>query len=126
MHARSDQHARHAAPRTSQYLFPGLALGAWLARGNVVSDGMIMAAAEALAERLAPEEVAAGRIYPALANIREISVQVASAVLQQALREGAVSSRAAARAAAAGDSTCDGFVRRHMYMPEYRSLVPRF
>jgi malic enzyme len=87
---------------------------------------MIMAAAEALAERLAPDEVAAGRIYPALANIREISVQIASAVLKQALCEGAVSSRAAARAAAADDAVCDSYVRRHMYMPEYRSLVPRF
>ena len=126
MHARSDQHARHAAARPSQYLFPGLALGAWLARGNVVSDGMIMAAAEALVERLTPEEVAAGRIYPSLAHIRETSVKIASATLQQALSEGVVSSRGAAHAAAAGDAECEGFVRRHMHVPEYTSLVPRF
>jgi malate dehydrogenase (decarboxylating) len=123
-----ESHGVHCAASQSNnmHLFPGLALGAWLARGNVVSDGMIMAAAEALVDRLTPEEVAAGRIYPSLAHIRETSVKIASATLKQALSEGAVSSRGAAHAAAAGGAECEGFVRRHMFSAEYTSLVPRF
>ncbi|CAN0077758.1 unnamed protein product, partial [Hapterophycus canaliculatus] len=50
---------------------------------------MIMAASEALADANTPEDLAEGRIYPGLSDVRSISVsRVAAAVMRQAHAEG--------------------------------------
>lgn len=41
----------------NMYIFPGLALGAHLLQSGTISDNMIMAAAEAVAQSITPEEV---------------------------------------------------------------------
>ena len=40
-----------------------------------VTDGMIMAASEALAASNSPEDLAKGRIYPGLSDVRSISAR---------------------------------------------------
>lgn len=106
-----------------RYIFPGLALGAHLAQGNVVSDHMIMAASEALAGLIEPEELAQGQVYPNMQAIRAISLRVAVEVLKAAAEEGRLANAAALRALGFGDAALEDFVRRQMYVPEYTSLV---
>nr|AIT70127.1 malic enzyme [Sargassum muticum] len=73
------------------YVFPGLALGAKLCQATLVTDGMIMAASEALASCNHPEDLVKGRIYPGLSDVRSISARVAAAVMRQAHSEGIAS-----------------------------------
>ncbi|MEJ2516222.1 MAG: NAD-dependent malic enzyme [Gammaproteobacteria bacterium] len=70
------------------FIFPGLGLGALLSRASVVTDGMIAAAANALAEAIRAESLEEGRLYPRVSRLRECSGRVAVAVMQAASEEG--------------------------------------
>lgn len=72
----------------NMYIFPGLGFGAVIADATRVTDGMISAAARALARCVTEEEIAAGRVYPKLDRIRSISATVAAAVVERAFEEG--------------------------------------
>jgi malate dehydrogenase (oxaloacetate-decarboxylating) len=76
------------AQTNNSYIFPGLALGILSARTKRVSDGMMMAAAEALA-RLSPTRTDPdGALLPPLDSLRKVSMSVAVAVGRQAAIEG--------------------------------------
>ena len=45
------------------YIFPGLGLGGTLCQAAVMTDEMILTAAEALAECLTPEEAMDGQVF---------------------------------------------------------------
>lgn len=45
-------------------------MGAWLARANAVTDEMVMAAAEALADCTTDDELSMGMVYPNMHRIR--------------------------------------------------------
>nr|AIT70139.1 malic enzyme [Scytosiphon dotyi] len=122
------------------YVFPGLALGAKLCQSKLVTDGMIMAASEALANANTPEDLAEGRIYPGLSDVRSISVRVAAAVMRQAHAEGMATRENAILAIerdvnAFGDdhdeneseASLERYVMNMMYFPVYTPLayVPR-
>jgi len=90
--------APYTIPETSQvrvpgqgnnmYIFPGLGLGAILVRAKHVSDSMIYASSMALANSLTAEELHNGDLYPKLTRIRDVSIDVAAAVMRQAIDEG--------------------------------------
>ncbi|KAI8093800.1 uncharacterized protein BX664DRAFT_260994 [Halteromyces radiatus] len=71
----------------NMYIFPGLGLGAVLAKPSYISDRMIFAASKALADSLTPDEINAGYLYPSLPRIRQVSAIVATAVCQEAIDE---------------------------------------
>lgn len=48
------------------FIFPGVGLGALLAKTRVITDGMFYAAATALAAKLTPEQLAEGKVYPGI------------------------------------------------------------
>lgn len=76
------------AQTNNSYVFPGLALGISSTRAKRVSDGMIKAAARALAELSPVRKDKEGALLPPLENIRFISKLIAQAVGGQAINEG--------------------------------------
>lgn len=74
------------------FIFPGLGLGSLLARAERVTDAMIGAAAESLADQVSDEELGAGMVYPAIGRLREVSRHVAAAVMRQAAADGVADS----------------------------------
>ncbi|MGL5742161.1 MAG: NAD-dependent malic enzyme [Legionella sp.] len=72
----------------NSYIFPGLALGIISSQATRVSDGMIKAAALALAECSPAKKDKTANLLPPLASLRAISLEVAKAVGKQAIKEG--------------------------------------
>ena len=69
------------------YVFPGLGLGAILARATKVTDRMVEAASLALADSLTKEERDLELVYPRIERIREISADIAARVVRMAQKE---------------------------------------
>jgi malate dehydrogenase (oxaloacetate-decarboxylating) len=70
------------------FIFPGLGFGAVLADAREITDGMVLAAAYALAEYTGEKHLAHGLIYPPVDELQEVSIRVATRVLATALEEG--------------------------------------
>ncbi|KAI0848652.1 hypothetical protein F5Y00DRAFT_238039 [Daldinia vernicosa] len=70
------------------YVFPGLGLGAILAKASKITDEMVYISASSLSESLNAEEVHKGLIYPHIERVRDASVVVAREVMKAARREG--------------------------------------
>ncbi|PPQ81937.1 hypothetical protein CVT25_013785 [Psilocybe cyanescens] len=68
----------------NMYIFPGLGLGAILARVSEVTDSMVEASSLGLANSLTDEERAMGLLYPRIERIREISTFIAKEVIRAA------------------------------------------
>ena len=56
-----------------------------------ISDSVFLSAAEGLADMVTEDDLAVGRLYPPLDNIREISVQIAKKVAEEAYQTGTAS-----------------------------------
>ena len=71
-------------------LYPGLGLGAIVSGASRVTDGMLLAAAEAVASQVDPSTLGAA-ILPPVENLRASSATVAVAVAKQAVADGVAS-----------------------------------
>jgi len=71
----------------NMYIFPGVGLGAILCHSGQVINSMFYTAAKVLSEQVTFEELEAGKLYPDLKTIREISAQIAVAVCEVAFEE---------------------------------------
>lgn len=63
-------------------IFPGLGLGVLATRSTRVTDEMYFAAAQALAAQVTSEDLAAGRVFPPAARMRQVASAVATAVAE--------------------------------------------
>ncbi len=97
------------------YIFPGVGLGALVCDAREITDGMFLAAAETLANLVEPADLALGRVYPALTKIREVSLQIATAVATAAFDAGL------ARAKLPDDLRAD--IHARMFEPAYRDYA---
>merc|ERR1711915_613072 len=73
------------------YIFPGASLGVIAAGIHHISDSVFLSAAEAVADMVTEEDLSVARLYPPLANIREISVKIATKVAEEAYEAGTAS-----------------------------------
>ena len=72
----------------NSFVFPGLALGILVSRANRVTDGMMMAAAKALAAQSPTLTDTTAPLLPRVADARLVGMAVAGAVARQAIAEG--------------------------------------
>ncbi|XP_066469821.1 NAD-dependent malic enzyme, mitochondrial [Tiliqua scincoides] len=78
----SDGRTFKAGQGNNAYIFPGVALAVVLSSVRHISDKVFLEAAKALTEQLSEEELARGQLYPALSNIREVSINIAVKVME--------------------------------------------
>jgi len=70
------------------FIFPGVGLGAIVSRASRVTDGMFLAAAQALAGCLRDELLELVSVYPSIEEMRSASAVVALAVAERAVVDG--------------------------------------
>lgn len=70
------------------YIFPGIALAVMAAQAPVIPDKTFIVAAKALSEQVRDRELEAGLVYPKIARIREVTLHVASTVMNYFYSEG--------------------------------------
>ncbi|MCX5797395.1 MAG: NAD-dependent malic enzyme [Elusimicrobia bacterium] len=70
------------------YVFPGVGLGVAVCEAKRVTDEMFFASAKVLAEMTSSQDLAKGRLFPALSHIREISARIAAATAEVAYARG--------------------------------------
>jgi len=74
------------AQANNALIFPGLGLGVTVSRARRVSDGMLAAAADALA-RLSDATAPGAAVLPPVTRLRDVSAAVAEAVARAAVAE---------------------------------------
>jgi malate dehydrogenase (oxaloacetate-decarboxylating)(NADP+) len=72
----------------NSYIFPGLGLGVLASGATRVSDKMLFAAAQALAEQTSSDDLERGRLFPPASSMREVAAAVARAVAEVAYSQG--------------------------------------
>jgi malate dehydrogenase (oxaloacetate-decarboxylating)(NADP+) len=97
------------------YIFPGVGLGALACEAVQITDRMFLNAARTLAAQVTEEDLALGRIFPALSRIRDVSLQIAVAVAEEAHRAGL------ARRPRPADLEAD--IRARIFEPVYRNYA---
>jgi len=70
------------------FVFPGVGLGAVVSRARQITGGMFLAASEALAAAVTAERLASGGLFPSIADMRDVSIKVALAVMDAAVSDG--------------------------------------
>ncbi|TYK17460.1 NAD-dependent malic enzyme 62 kDa isoform [Cucumis melo var. makuwa] len=119
-------HIGHCNQGNNMYLFPGIGLGTLLSGSPIVSDGMLQAAAECLAAYMTEDEVHEGIIYPSISSIRDITKEIAAAVIMEAIEEDLVEGYRGIDARELRKFSKEEileFVKNNMWSPEYPTLV---
>ncbi|XP_072959588.1 NAD-dependent malic enzyme, mitochondrial [Typha angustifolia] len=118
----------HCNQGNNMYLFPGIGLGTLLSGARIISDGMLQAAAECLAAYMKEEEVLNGIIYPSISSIRDITKEVAAAVVREAVAEDLAEgyrNMDARELQRLNQEEMVAYVQKNMWNPVYPTLVYR-
>lgn len=95
------------------YIFPGIGLGISACQISRVTDGMFRAAANAVATGVSQDALDQGLVFPALDEIRDVSLDIAVAISELAFNEGL--------AGIDKPSDLRSYIADKMYSPEYGS-----
>ncbi|MFC6211388.1 NAD-dependent malic enzyme [Rahnella sp. LAC-M12] len=95
------------------YIFPGLGLGILAAKARRVTDGMLLAASQALASLSPLATTGKGSLLPAIADIQHVSKVIAAEVARVAQQEGV--------APEMSQETLQNRLDTEFWKPEYRS-----
>lgn len=104
----------------NMYIFPGLGLGATVCGAEKVTDRMLYVAAETLANCVSDDYLQRGQVFPPLKDIRTVSLSIAVAVIEEALRDGI-----ATKITSKDKDDLRNLVSKKMYFPEYVPLVEK-
>jgi malate dehydrogenase (oxaloacetate-decarboxylating) len=99
------------------FIFPGLGFGSILSNAREVTDGMVMAAAMALADYTEEKHLKNGLIYPPVSELREVSMAVTTRVIHQAFKDGVATTKKLT------PETAEAYVRSHFWRPRYLPFV---
>ncbi len=97
------------------YIFPGVGLGTVISKSKYVVDEMFIIAAQTLANMVGEEDLAMGRMYPSLKNIRNISLNIATAIAEYAFDHDL--------AQVPRPENIRQHIKEEVYQPEYKSYV---
>jgi malate dehydrogenase (oxaloacetate-decarboxylating)(NADP+) len=106
----------------NMYIFPGIGLACSIAGVQEVTNKMLYLAAEACTNTMTQEEIDAGRTFPKLDRIREVSKNVAVAVIEEGIRQG-ICPKLEDNGSGMTTAQIDTLVDRKMYFPRYVPLV---
>jgi malate dehydrogenase (oxaloacetate-decarboxylating)(NADP+) len=98
------------------YVFPAIGMAVYATKARRVTDEMFIEAAHAVADQVTPEQLGLGMLFPPQSNILEAEIQTAARVAGLIFD---------ADLAGVDRPAADmvGFIREHVYKPEYASLV---
>jgi malic enzyme len=109
-------HSRPVGQANNVFVFPGVGLGAIVARAREITDQMFLVAATELAGAVSEERLAQGALYPPLADLRSISRRIAVAVACCARDQGL--------ARITTDEEIEAEVDAAVWTPEYAPYLP--
>jgi len=83
-----DGEQRHPGQVNNVYIFPGMSFGAVACAARSIPDRLFLVAAEAVAQSLSDEDIRLRRVIPSRDRLREVNLNVATAVVVEAQRMG--------------------------------------
>ncbi len=99
------------------FIFPGLGFAAILSEASRITDAMVLESAYALADYTAAGHVDAGRVYPPIRELQEVSIRVTTRVMARAIEEGV------ARKEGLDGRDLDIYVRQRFWRPRHLPFV---
>jgi malate dehydrogenase (oxaloacetate-decarboxylating)(NADP+) len=96
------------------YIFPAVGMAIFATNAKRVTDDMFIEAAHAVADRVTPEQLKLGMLFPPQSNLLEVEVQTAARVAKL------VFDADLARVDRPAD--IEAFIRRQLYKPEYQAF----
>jgi malate dehydrogenase (oxaloacetate-decarboxylating)(NADP+) len=97
------------------YIFPAVGMAIYATNAKRVTDEMFIEAAHAVADQVSPEQLKLGMLFPPQSNILEVEIQTAARVAKIVFDAGL--------ARVNRPNNLVGFIRQHVYKPEYQPLA---
>ena len=98
------------------YIFPGIALAVILFKVSTIDNKLFLLAARIVAEMVTERNLAEGRVYPRLKEIREISIKIAIRIAQECYKDGTAKLYPE-------PEDKEAFIRSQIYSVEYEDLI---